>query len=223
MKCFPLLVFLTLAACSPEPATTPPSPAPAPELVKAPLPPVDEVAGLPRKKPAPSPERGMAARPQPKPAKDEEPTEIHLPAFTFRTMDHKEAKVELNGEPMSTTPCLWSISRNLKGDEKITLDGQWPPTGGRFIATTKSPDDPDSKADLWVIDKPELLEKLGVGRAGECVLVVRGMIRKIEFSAALRLRVYNYRFTDFTPLDNPEGDTASKFLRTLWFERIDDR
>jgi len=225
MKCLPICLFLTLAACSAgtsDPATTTPSPAAPP--AKAPPPPVEEVARLPLKKPAPSPERVMAAQPRPKKSpQEEEPAELHLPAFTFRTMDHKEAKVELNGEPMSTTHCLWSISRNLQGDPKLTYDGAWPPVGGRFIATTRHPDDPDSKADLYVVDKPDVLLKMGVVRAGECVLVVRGILNKVTIQAALRLWVRDYRFTDFAPLDNPEGDTASRFLRTLWFERTDDR
>src|SRR5689334_19492406 len=102
MKRLPLLALLALAACSPEPAatrtsssTTPPAP-----------PPVDEVARLPMKKSVPAPARAPSPAPAP-PTKPEEPEEIHLPAFTFRTMDHQEVKVELNGEPMSTTPCLW--------------------------------------------------------------------------------------------------------------------
>jgi len=200
-------LLLVLAACSSEPAATESTPTP---------PPVNEIARLPMKKSAP-----LVFPAAPK--KDEEPAEIHLPAFTFRTMDHKEAKVELNGEPQSTTPCLWSISMKTQGDPTLSIPGDWPPAGARFIATTRHPDDPDSKADVWVIDKPEPLQKLGVVRAGECVLLYRGTLAKITVQGALRLRVADYRFTDFAPLDNPEGDNASKFLRTLWFERMDDR
>ncbi len=216
-----IALLLLLAACSPEPA-----PVTAPKTAKPTPAPVDEVAQLPMRKSAAAPQPAPAPAPQPKKQakdQDEAPAEIYLPAFTFRTMDHKEAKVELNGEPLSTTPCLWSISLKTKGDPGINLGPDWPPVGARFIATTKHPDDPESKADLYVIDKAEMLEKLGVGRAGECVLAYKGLIGKVAVQGALRLRVYNYRFTDFAPLDNPEGDNASRFLRTLWFERIDDR
>jgi hypothetical protein len=39
---------------------------------------------------------------------------------------------------------------------------------------------------------------------------------------ALRVRVEGYRYTDYTPLGDPEGDDASRFLRTIWFERKSD-
>lgn len=215
-SCALLLLALSLveglAACSSEPtATTTSSSTPTP-------PPVEEIARLPMKKPTPV---HVPPKPAP-PPQDDEPAAIHLPAFTFRTMDHKEAKVELGGQPQSTTPCLWSISSKPLGGETFNLEG-WPPAGARFIATTKLPDDPDSKADLYVIDKPDELQKLKIVRPGECLLAWRGMIGKVAIQGALRLRVENYRFTDFAPLDNPEGDNASKFLRTLWFERMNNR
>ena len=36
---------------------------------------------------------------------------------------------------------------------------------------------------------------------------------------ALRLFVEGHHWIDYTPLVNPEGDEASRLLRTIWFER----
>ena len=36
----------------------------------------------------------------------------------------------------------------------------------------------------------------------------------------LRLRVEGCKYVDYTPLENPEGDGASRFLRTIWFEPV---
>jgi hypothetical protein len=136
-------------------------------------------------------------------------------------MDGKSVKVQINGEDLSTTPCLWSITQNLKFTAAAIPKG-WPPEGGRFIGTTRHPDDPASKAELYLIDNPKVLEKIPNLRKGECVLSVHGDIGRSPVEGSLLLYVPGYRFTDYVPLLNPEGDDASRFLRTLWFERIPD-
>jgi len=218
-RCLLLAGLLSLAACSREEK---PSPAPAPAGMKKPPPaPIEEAAQLPVHKPAPSVEQ-VLARQKPAKAPKEEPTDnLHLPAFTFRTMDSKSVKVQINGEDLSTTPCLWSITQKLKFTDAAVPSG-WPPEGGRFIGTTQHPDDPESKAELYIIDKPEILEKIPKLRKGECVLAVRGVLGQVPVQGSLLLYIREYRFTDFVPLVNPEGDDASRFHRTLWFERMPD-
>jgi hypothetical protein len=39
----------------------------------------------------------------------------------------------------------------------------------------------------------------------------------------LRLLVEGCRTVDYTPLVNPEGHGAGRFLRTIWFEPIPNR
>jgi len=54
------------------------------------------------------------------------------------------------------------------------------------------------------------------------VLAVRGLLAQVPVQGSLLLYVREYRFTDYVPLVNPEGDDASRFHRTLWFERMPD-
>ena len=81
---------------------------------------------------------------------------------------------------------------------------------------------PPSKVDVYLLTKPARLEKYGSVRKDECVVIVEGSIGNLPLRGALRLRVEGYRYTDFTPLVNPEGDDASRFHRTIWFERKND-
>jgi RNase P/RNase MRP subunit p29 len=186
------------------------------------MPPVEELAQVPRRTPPPGPERAMARQaPSRTPAQEELSREIHLPAFTFRTLDGKAVKVQINGEDLSTTPCLWSITPHLKSTDAAIPPG-WPPEGGRFVATTQHPDDPESKAELYIIDKADILAKIPKLRKGECVLAVRGTIGRVLVQGSLLLYLPEYRYTTFVPLINPEGDDASRFQRTLWFERTPD-
>ena len=147
--------------------------------------------------------------------------EVHLPAFTFRTMDHKNVTVQLNGADYSTTPCLWSVTRNLQF-MKPPLPAAWPPEGGRFVASSQHPDDPASKAEVYVLSDPDVLKKIPNLRKGECVLAVKGSLGGTAVQGGLLLYVPGYRWTNYTPLADAEGEDASRFLRTLWFERISD-
>ncbi|HLY12621.1 MAG TPA: hypothetical protein VKW04_25175 [Planctomycetota bacterium] len=218
-RCLLVAALVALGACSREES---PAPARGPAMTDAPPVPVGEAAPLSLKKPAPAPEPALASPVRPKrpaPAQEPAPGEIHLPAFTFRTMDHREIPVQLNGEDLSTTPCLWSITPSLKFTETPLPAGS-PPEGSRYIGTSQHPEDAGSKAELYVISAPELLAKIPKLRKGECVLVVKGVIGHVPVQGGLLLYVSGYRFTDYTPLVDPEGDQASRNLRTLWFERI---
>lgn len=140
-------------------------------------------------------------------------TGLHLPAFTLRTMDHRNARVELDGEKL-TAPCLWSITSSFKGTEK--LGSAWPPEGAKYGGKSVHPEHPASFAEVYVVPEVPGL------RAGECLLAVAGVVDGTSLRGAVRLYVEGYRFTVYTPLDLPAGEDASKFHRTLWFERISD-
>jgi hypothetical protein len=160
-------------------------------------------------------------RPKGTPA-DTPPGAIHLPAFTFRTMDHAQIKVELNGEPLSTTPCLWSITEAIAFDKDLELPKDDPKVGAKFVGSTELEGKPPSKVDVYVLTNPAQLGKYPVLRKDEFVVIVDGTIGVRPVLGALRVRVEGYRYTDYTPLGNPEGDDASRFLRTIWFERKSD-
>jgi hypothetical protein len=211
--------FLSLASCTregnPAPATSPTAP------TKPPVPPLEESAQLPLRKQTPSPEQVLTRSAHPRTPEKGPESVVHLPAFTFRTMDGKSVKVQINGEDLSTTPCLWSINGNLKFTD-AAVPGGWPPEGGRLIGSTCHPDDPGSKAELYIVDHPEILAKYPKLRRGECVLAVRGVVGGRPLQGSLLLYIREYRYTDYVPLINPEGDDASRFRRTLWFERMPD-
>lgn len=139
------------------------------------------------------------------------PAPRHLPAFTIRTMDHRNARVELNGETL-TAPCLWSVTSAFTGTD--TLGPEWPPAGARYGGRTVLPEQPSSFAEVYVVPDPSGL------RDGECLLAVTGVVDGTTIRGAVRLYVEGYRFTVYTPLDVPAGEDAARFARTLWFERI---
>jgi hypothetical protein len=147
---------------------------------------------------------------------------IHLPAFTFRTMDRAEVKVEMNGEPLSTTPCLWSITEAISFDKNLELPKDDPKAGAKFVGSTELDGKPPSKVEVYVLTNPARLEKYPSLRKDEFVIIVDGTIGARPVLGALRVRVEGYRYTDYTPLGNPEGDDAGRFLRTIWFERKTD-
>jgi hypothetical protein len=213
-RSFVLLLLLGLSACSRDEA---PKPEPTAAAADRPTPPpLEEFARVPRR-PAVLP---PPAPPRPKePLRDESIPVTLLPAFTFRTMDRKEVRVQINGADLSTTPCLWTITRDLKSTDAAVPAGS-PPEGSRFVGSTQSPDDPESKAELYVLSDREALAKIPKLRWGECVLYVRGVIGRVSVQGALLLYIPGYRYTDYTPLVDPEGEEASRNLRTLWFERI---
>jgi hypothetical protein len=147
---------------------------------------------------------------------------IHLPAFTFRTMDRAEIKVELNGQPLSATPCLWSITEEIAFDKNLELPKDDPKAGAKFVGSTELEGKPPSKVDVYVLTNPAQLGKYPSLRKDEFVVIVDGTIGTQTVLGALRVRVEGYRYTDYTPLGNPEGDDAGRFLRTIWFERKSD-
>lgn len=241
-RCLLVATLASLAACSPEhppaPADSSPALAPRPPLTKphapadaspatAPAPPSTTPpapADGPAPKPTPpAPESGPAARPEPKApvAPAGVSPGVHLPAWTFRTLDSKEIPVQLNGEILTTTPCPWSITASFK-PENLDLGPEWPPAGARFVGKSRHPDVPASWAELYVIDSAERLARIGLLRKGECILLVKGMVAGCSIGGPVRLYVEGYRFTDYTPLVNPDGEEASRYARTLWFERISD-
>src|SRR5206468_4153074 len=107
-----------------------------------------------------------SADPGPAPSHDP-PGAIHLPAFTFRTMDRAVIKVEVNGEPLSTTPCLWSITEAVAFDKELQLPKDDPKAGAKFVGSTELDGKPPSKVDVYVLAKPELLGKYPTLRKDE--------------------------------------------------------
>ena len=223
-----LVGLLAIAACSgkddglPLPAKPPTMPQPV--VAKGPPPPEKPTpAPIPEPVPMPEPKaapRPLDVRPDLKPPARQNPiATIHLPAFTLRTLDRSTAAVEINGEELSTTPCLWSITSTIVFDEKIVLGEPFPPDGARYIGVTTSPEDPQTKAEVYVVTRPEILAKFPSIRKDECLLLVKGNLKGSLIQGGLRLRVEGCRFTVFTPLVDPEGEEASRLVRTLWFER----
>src|SRR5579862_8240797 len=60
------------------------------------------------------------------PAQEQAPSGIPLPAFTFRTRDGQSVKAQINGEDLSTTPRLWSITQSLTFTA-AAIPRDWPP------------------------------------------------------------------------------------------------
>jgi hypothetical protein len=193
---------------------------PAPERTPSMPGPAD---ATPPKSAAPAPEPAPAARPEPKApvAPAEVAPGVHLPVWTFRTMDQKAVAVQLSGEVLTTTPCSWTITGSFK-PEALNIGSQWPPEGARYLGKTVHPEIPSAWAELYVIDHPDRLAKIAALRKGECILVVKGDLAGRSIGGPVRLYVEGYRFTDYTPLVAPDGDEASRFARTLWFERMPD-
>lgn len=196
---------------APPPPTPAPAPAPTPPPAPAPTPSVEkEILELPTRKPPTPPPPKKAPPP-------DRPDIVHLPAFTFRTIDKGEAVVWVNGQEFSTTPCLWAISEATEFDQKIPVP-EWPPAGAKFIGSTQVAELPNQKAELYLEDRKDALAGIkGLG-PNDIVLYVKGRAGNTNLQGALRLHVEGYRYTIYTPLVDPEGDAASKFLRTLWFE-----
>jgi hypothetical protein len=124
-------------------------------------------------------------------------------------MDHRHAKIFVNGSELTDTPCLWAVTENIEFDPKIPVPA-WPPEGARFVGSTQHPKNARWKADVY----------LARTDTDDAVLYVDGAILERPLRGALRLRVEGYRYTDYTPLVNPEGEEASRLQRTIWFERI---
>jgi hypothetical protein len=131
-------------------------------------------------------------------------------------MDHRAAKVFVNGEELNATPCLWSVTEQIEFDPKIRVDA-WPPDGARFVGSTEHREHRDWRAELYIAGATAA--KLPGLKDEECVLYVQAAIQGRTRMGALRLRVEDYHYVNYTPLVNPEGEEASRLLRTVWFER----
>src|SRR5579859_1255890 len=142
-----LLAFLPLAACSRE-GSSAPATREEPAMSSGRQPALrPDAAPVP---PAPRPGAGPTPPARPRiPREDAQDFGVHLPAFSFRTMDDNPAQVQLNGEDLSTTPCLWSIPQHLKVTDAAVPRG-WPPEGGRLVGKTRHPEDPSSEAEPCV-------------------------------------------------------------------------
>jgi len=218
-----LPALLALLACGPreQPHSPPaeaskvalePKPLPAPP---APLPPAPVPAPAPTK-PAPTPE--PAPPPKPRPRRDTREAEVHLPAFTFRTMDHRAAKVFLNGEELNEAPCLWTITETIEFDPGIKVDS-WPPEKARYAGSTKHPQNPAWTAEVYIANAGLLVPKLADAQPNESVVYVDASIQCRSLRGALRLRVPDYRWISYDPLVAPDGEEASRLQRSLWLER----
>jgi hypothetical protein len=136
---------------------------------------------------------------------------VHLPAFTFRALEGG-GRVLINGEELSATlPCMWSITDEIEFDPKIPVP-TWPPDDAVVIGSTSHEE--SGSADLYVA-RGSTLSHL---KPNEAVLYVKGRVGNRTLQGGLRVLVEGCRYVDYTPLVTPDGDGASKFLRTIWFE-----
>lgn len=218
--------LLAIAACSPSDpppvATAPRKPVPAP----VPAPPPDLPAPPPSPEPPPPPppeqvkarmgeDRKKSFLPPPVPAAKGLAGSIHLPAFTFRSLSGG-AYIQINGELLGQTPCLWSVTDALEFDSKIPVT-PWPPERAEKIGTTTNPE--TGSAELWLDQGDDVARRLPHLRPGESVLYVDGTLGGKPVRGALHLFVEGYKSVVYTPLVNPEGEEASRYLRTIWLDR----
>jgi len=226
-RILPILASLALAGCSPsEPPPTaaapPPKvmapPAPAPQ--KPPLPPPAPEPPAPPTPPPPPPAPDVP-KPRPNPRIPAVPRaqglagDIHLPAFTFRSLTGG-ANIQINGEFLGAAPCMWSVTNGLEFDPKIRVEN-WPPEDAVKIGTTSNPE--TGSADLWLDQSDGAGKKFPHLRPGEAVLYVDGTLGGRPLRGALRLLVEGFKNVAYTPLVNPEGEEASRYLRSIWFDR----
>lgn len=223
-----LAAILALAGCSPKaeeapqhaplvkaPAPTPAPLSPIPPVEPGTVPPVEPVKPVP-----PTPVPPEPAKPAPKraPRPPGPIAKVHLPAFTLRTMDHRAAKVWLNGEEVTETPMRWTVTEALEFDPKVAV-ATWPPAGAKYVGATQHADHADWSAEVYVSPAGAAAGTA----ADESLLYVRSTIEGTTRQGALRLRVEGYHYENYIPPVNPDGDEASRLLRTLWFERTNDQ
>jgi hypothetical protein len=228
-----LIGLLALASCAPDepppvakvpakPAVAPKPPEPKPSGPKPPEPspspakPVAPPAPLsepPRPKPLEEPPAPVT--PRPNRSRSTPGAQVYLPAFTFRGVDG-EVIVQINGEVLSSTPCLWSIADAMEFDPKIRVDG-WPPEGAVLIGSTSHPD--KGSAEVYLDQQEGLSTRYPHLRKGEAILYVNGTVGGRAVRGALRLFVEGYKYVVYTPLVSPESAEASRFLRSIWLDR----
>ncbi|MBI3858213.1 MAG: hypothetical protein HY293_21230 [Planctomycetes bacterium] len=235
MKSFPpVLLAALLASCSPD------APPPA---AKKPVLPADELQGMPAPAaPKPPP---PAEKPKPIPVlvqedvhaervalplepKVEEPLEArsHLPAFSFRTMNHATVEVFVNGGRFSSTACLWSVFDTMQFDPDIPVP-DWPPPCAKLAGTTRRlVDNGRGLAEVYIAPGDQIQPRIPHLKEGEHVLYVKARIGACKLYGAQRLYVGKpgapYRFTEYCPIMDGESEGSSRFARTLWFEPVNE-
>jgi hypothetical protein len=140
---------------------------------------------------------------------------VHLPAFTFRCLTGG-GNVQINDESLGQAPCMWSVTDGLAFDPKIPVT-PWPPEGALKIGTTSHAE--NGSVDVWLDQTEGLAARFPHLRPDESVLYVDGRIGGKPVRGALRLLVEGYKYVVYTPLVNPEGEEASRYLRTIWLDR----
>jgi hypothetical protein len=153
--------------------------------------------------------------------------------FTFRTMDHLKSYVIINGERVIDTPCLWAYSLSYQFDPKIPVT-DWPPkTAGFAGAATTKDGSGRVGSTIEIAVEGGLYDLAGQARLkkayphlepGEQVLYVNAEIQGQLHRGALRLKLAGedgtfYRYTNFTPVQSMEDESASLFARSVWFQR----
>ena len=195
-----LFGLLALASCAP--ADPPPAPAAPRQTVTAPAPAPAKPPPRPRPTPAPA---GSAL------------AQYYLPAFTFRAVDGAgSATVEINGVSLVGPRCTWAVNEALEFDPKVRVE-TWPPEDTLFVGSSRHPD--IGHADLYLDQKADLAARYPHLRAGESLLYVDGTLGGRRIRGAVRLFVERCKVVVYTPLVDPEGEEASRFLRTIWFDR----
>jgi hypothetical protein len=212
-----VLASLALAACSPS--EPPPIAAAPPRKVTAP--PAPEKPAPPPQEPPPPPPAPVVPPSRPNPRIPAVPRaqglagDIHLPAFTFRSLTGG-ANIQINGEFLGGAPCMWSITNGMQFDPKISVE-TWPPEGAVKIGTTSNPE--TGSAEVWLDQGDAIGKKYPHLRPGEAVLYVDGTLGGRPVRGALRLLVEGFKNVAYTPLVDPEGEEASRYLRSIWFDR----
>lgn len=218
-----VLGFLALASCTPSdpppaavaPRKPAPLPAPTPPPAPAPDPPAPVVPVPEPPRPKTVEERRKAVLPPDVPRAKGLSWNIHLPSFTFRTLSGI-AHVQINGEFLGTAPCLWTVTDGLEFDPKIPVT-PWPPEGAEKIGTSSHPE--NGSADLWLDQSDGAARRFPHLRPGESLLYVDGILGGRTVRGALRLLVEGQKVVVYTPLVNPEGEEASRYLRSIWLDR----
>jgi hypothetical protein len=152
-------------------------------------------------------------------------------------MDHLKADVFINDELQTDTPHFWCLSDLTEFDDRIPVP-EWPPPGSAYAGAALGKDDLGrevSRVELYVagslysaVTPRELRSRYPSLKEGDQILFVDGELASVRRRGALRLRVAGkdgriYRNTNFTPVQSMEEEAASKFARTLWFEREESR
>jgi hypothetical protein len=111
---------------------------------------------------------------------------------------------------------LWSVTDEMEFDPKISV-ATWPAEGAEKIGTTSHPE--NGSAEVWLDQSESVARRFPHLRPGETVLYVDGTLGGKKVRGGLRLLVEGCRQVFYTPLVDPEGEEASRYLRSIWFDR----